>query len=213
MLNIIFLLLFINFKRHLIVKNFGYNIGLYTQKLSTNNLLISEDVSNYIAKDMYRCLKNKNIKNSKVLLQRRLLISYILVKFLYLSSILFQLWLLDYFFQDEYYKESTNFKDLKLTNLQRFPRIIFCKLDLQTLYDYQRHWVQCILTDSVYIEKAYLIIKCWLFFLALLNVLSLLYYTQFMFEIARKIYINSMLKYEDEMKVGDETLDKLLTVD
>ena len=76
--------------------------------------------------------------------------------------------------------------ETRFANLERFPRIVFCKLDLQNLYDYQRHWVQCILPDNIYIEKAYIIVLYWLYFLYCLNVLSVLYYLQFIFPVFRK---------------------------
>ena len=142
--------------------------------------------------------------------QAWLFFSYILVKCLYGFSIIFQIWFLNYVFQDEYHRESDiQLIETRLTNLQRFPRIIFCKLDLQTLYDYQRHWVQCILPDNIYIEKAYIFVMYWLYFVLILNVFSIVYYFIFIIYGFRS-YINSRIKNEE---IDVEELTNFMTVD
>ncbi len=135
---------------------------------------------------------------------------------MYGLSIFFQIWFLNYVFQDEYHRESNNqLIETRITNLQRFPRIIFCKLDLQTLYDYQRHWVQCILPDNIYIEKAYIIVLYWLYFVFSLNCVSIVYYFQFTFYPFRKSYLQSRVKNEeinaDEL-ISSMTLDSILAL-
>ena len=130
---------------------------------------------------------------------------------MYGLSIFFQIWFLNYVFQDEYHRESNNqLIETRITNLQRFPRIIFCKLDLQTLYDYQRHWVQCILPDNIYIEKAYIIVIYWLYFVFILNFVSIFYYLQFYFDAFRKSYLESRVKNEE---INAEKLTSLMTLD
>ena len=137
---------------------------MYVEKIKSDKSLVSEKVSDYIAVDIARCLKINNCKNlkenSKFFSQPWLYISYIAVKCLYGISIIFQIWFMSYIFQDEYNRGSgIGFFETSLTIEERFPRVIFCKIDIKTLYDFQRHWVQCVLPDNIYIEKVHLLKK------------------------------------------------------
>ncbi len=96
--------------------------------------------------------------------------------------------------------------------LERFPRIVFCKLDLQTLYDFQKHWVQCILPENIFLEKTFLIIIYWLCFVFILNFLSIIFYLRFIFNYFRKSYICSRLEQEDQ-DVDGEALSKFMSLD
>jgi hypothetical protein len=78
------------------------------------------------------------------------------------------------------------------------------------LYDYQRHWVQCILPDNIYIEKAYIIVIYWLYFVSILNVVSIFYYLQFYFGAFRKSYLHSRVNNEE---INVDKLNSLMTLD
>ena len=200
------------------VKVFGYNIGLYVEKIKSDKSLVSEKISDYIATDIYRCLnlgnlRSGNKKNSNFFSQSWLFFCYILIKGLYGVSILFQIWFLSFSFRDEYKTDtSMDFFRMSLTYKERFPRVIFCKFDLKNLYDYQRHWVQCVLPDNVYIEKAYIIIINWLWVLFILNALSLIYYLSYILKIHRKFYINSKLNGHNHELFDMMTVDSVLAL-
>ena len=169
--------------------------------------------------DILRCLdfkKPRNFKdNAKFFSQSYLFLSYIGVKILYGLSILFQIWFLSFVFQDEYKRDfNIGFFETSLTVEERFPRVIFCKIDLLTTYDIQRHWVQCVLPDNVYIEKAYIIIVNWLYVIFILNVLSLIFHLQFIFKRFRNTFILSKLNEDDnELSIDGDEFTDMFTVD
>jgi innexin len=110
-----------------------------------------------------------------------IVISYFLVKFLYLAVALGQLVLLNYWFKDVYYSEigwPTLFGDYNWRLTERFPRMTLCNFDVYQLTDKQTHWIQCTLPINLYIEKIYLIIWFWLWLLLgiiTLNILNYIY--------------------------------------
>jgi hypothetical protein len=87
--------------------------------------------------------------------------------------------MLNYWLRDHHYQLDTKEKlffgkqNWKLS--ERFPRMTLCKFDVFVqLNDKQAHWLQCTLPMNIFIEKIYIGIWFWLWFLLGVTTLGIL---------------------------------------
>lgn len=111
-------------------------------------------------------------------------ITYLLVKLCYAFIALLQIYVLNYFFKDDYYSNLGVFSfffgphNWKFT--ERFPRMTLCKFQVYILNDQQTHWMQCTLPINIYIEKMYWIVGIWCIFLFFITIVNFIRYVMFL---------------------------------
>lgn len=153
----------------------------------------SDSNTDYVASHMYECLVvRKNYRHrgqfKSILVDRMnfknwntsyIFTLHIFIKLIYASLAFIQLILLNYWLTD-YHKEKTlnqilfGHNNWKLT--QRFPRMTMCRFNVYIQgYESQKHWLQCTLPINIYIEKLYLIVWFWLWFVLITTSLNIFY--------------------------------------
>lgn len=182
----------------------GFDIKNYVRELQKGQ----KNPVNYVVTHMRECnafrrsyvsrgIVKKAINGTKVYASGIYLsISYLFVKFLYALIAIMQIYILNYFFKDDYYSNLGFWSFLfgphnwKLT--ERFPRMTLCKFQVYILNDQQTHWMQCTLPINIYIEKMYFIVGIWciiLFCITVYNFIRYLYFLSF----SRGAYIQKRL--------------------
>ena len=126
-----------------------------------------------------------------------LFLCQLFVKTLYLLLALLQIVILNYWLRD-HHNDSNNsniffgFYDWNLSD--RFPRMTLCKIDVYIqMNDKQIHWLQCALPMNLFIEKIYVGIYVWLWFLILVITFGLLYTILKATPVYRKNFIKKRL--------------------
>ncbi|RNA11649.1 innexin unc-9-like isoform X6 [Brachionus plicatilis] len=169
------------------------------QNDSEEIILVTEQIEKIILK------KNKN--SSKLFNNGfYLAFSYLLTKILYLSSIIFQFYVINNWFMDEHYRSYNWIFGSHLFNLtDRFPHMTLCKYEVFILNDLQTHWLQCVLPLNVYLRKAILIIYFWLIFLFCLIVGNMIDYIMYLRN-GKKLFVNLI---QDE-KINEDNTNEIL---
>lgn len=125
--------------------------------------------------------------------------SYLLLKFLNLLNVIFQIIMLHFIFGAEFYKYGLDFLSKLLTQQDpyelstQFPILTFCDFYVHQNMR-QIHWntVQCILSINILIEKIYVIIWFWLVILLVVTLFNLLSWS---FEMILPGRIEFLFKY------------------
>lgn len=127
---------------------------------------------------------------------------YVFVKLLYITSILMQLFLLNYWLRDEHYKNHSLFGWHNWKLSERFPRMTLCKFEVYQMTASQPHWVQCTLPINIYNEKIYVFLWFWLLFLLVLFIYDL-FRTVFFMIFPGRFLTNILDKEKRSYEVND----------
>ena len=143
-----------------------------------------------------------------------LIVTYLVIKCLYLLNVLGQLFLLDAFLGVPFHSYgidvirgivkvgsdwSTSPSDPMSS--ARFPRITMCDLKVRRLGAVHRYNVQCVLPINLFNEKIFLFVYFWMIFVAALTLYSLVVWiVRFAVGNARRQYIKRHLKFVDKLK-------------
>jgi len=188
----------------------GFDIKNYVRELRKGNGDGKKDPAGYVVTHMNECSSFRTSYTSRGLVKRTLQdswfnffnngiylsMSYLLVKLMYAAVALLQIFVMNYWFRDDYYGNSSKLSFLfgphnwKLS--ERFPRMTLCKFHVYILNDQQKHWMQCTLPINIYIEKMYYITGIWCIILFFLTMFSFFQYAFFMC-FSRKKFIEKRL--------------------
>ncbi|CAF3362030.1 unnamed protein product [Rotaria socialis] len=133
----------------------------------------------------------------------KLVYTYIFVKLLYIGNAIGQLLCLNLFMGDGFTFYGIKMiqrwlNGLPLSDEQRFPRISICEISIRALGDnIQRYNVQCLLPINIYNEKVFLVIWCWLVFVAIASIYGLFKWFFYLSSCARINFIRRFLKAND----------------
>ncbi|CAF1074323.1 unnamed protein product [Rotaria sordida] len=125
---------------------------------------------------------------------------YILVKLLYITNAIGQLFLLNIFMGNRLHLYGFEvlqklFHGQKIEAIEKFPRITMCRFILRTLGDnIQPYDVQCLLPMNIYNEKIFLIIWFWLAFVSIISIYGLVKWLYYFTLKSRKNFIRRFLK-------------------
>ena len=132
---------------------------------------------NYIHRGMLKSFLFNRF-TSTALTTSYLFFCHIFVKILYLILTLLQIFMLNYWLRDHHYDISDNLilGSAKWKLSERFPRMTLCKFDVFVhMNDKQNHWLQCTLPMNIFIEKIYIAIWFWLWFLLAMITIGIFY--------------------------------------
>jgi len=143
-----------------------------------------------------------------------LIITYTIVKCLYLANVVGQLFLLDAFLGVPFHsygidavrgivEVGSDWSSAASTPLSsaRFPRITMCDLKVRRLGAIHRYNVQCVLPINRFNENIFLFLYFWLLFVAALTFYSLvLWIVRFAVANSRRNYVKRHLKFVDKLK-------------
>ncbi|CAF0807425.1 unnamed protein product [Adineta steineri] len=125
---------------------------------------------------------------------------YILVKLLYITNAIGQLFLLNIFMGSKFHLYGLEilqkwFYGQDIESLERFPRITMCRFSIRTLGDnIHPYEVQCLLPVNIYNEKIFLVIWFWLAFVSIGSIYGLIKWFRYFTLKSRKNFIRRYLK-------------------
>uniref|UniRef100_A0A0N5B7R1 Innexin n=1 Tax=Strongyloides papillosus TaxID=174720 RepID=A0A0N5B7R1_STREA len=91
-----------------------------------------------------------------------------------------------------------------------FPRVTFCDLETRDLGQSRKHTLQCILPYNMFIEKIYIFLWIFFFFMIIVSVLNLFYWLYRIFNRESKYkMVKSALKIQDDPKIRSATRDDI----
>ena len=123
-----------------------------------------------------------------------LVLLYHLIKILYITNVIGQLFLLNAFLGTSYHLYGFEVLEQMLkgkdwTTSDRFPRVTFCDFKIRVLGNVQRYTVQCTLPANLFNEKIFLFIWFWFVFVAAATCGS------FVLWMANSIYFPQQVRY------------------
>lgn len=133
---------------------------------------------------------------------------YLFVKLIFLSNVLFQLFLIDRFLGAEYhlygFQMVADFvSGADRVPARRFPRVTLCDFEIRQMGNIHRHTVQCVLPINLFNEMIYLFLWFWFFALALLNLIGLATWIwNIRFRFRRTRYVRKQLKIMGKLDRG-----------
>lgn len=161
------------------------------------------------------CVTMRHILSAKLcfLCGRRygnyLVCTYILMKLLYISNAIGQLFMLNAFLATDY-----NFYGFQVvedmihggwTESKRFPRVTMCDFDIRQMTNKHHYSIQCVLPINLFNEKIYIFLWFWLVFVSVVTCFSLVSWLQhMMFPSSRIHYIRKFLKVMDRIGSGPD---------
>ncbi|XP_050418388.1 innexin unc-9 isoform X2 [Patella vulgata] len=162
------------------------------------------------------CVKLRHILSAKLSLLcgkrygNYLVAVYLLMKVLYISNAVGQLFMLNAFLGTEY--NVYGFQILEdliegtdWTASHRFPRVTLCDFDIRQLANVQRHTVQCVLPINLFNEKIYIFMWFWFVFAAVMTCYSFVVWLWHMvFPTSRMQYVKKFLKIMDRLGSGPD---------
>nr|AFC34070.1 INX10 [Hirudo verbana] len=131
---------------------------------------------------------------------------YLFIKFIMLTNVLAQLFLLDSFMGIDshaygFHVLASVLQGDDWTTSPRFPRITMCDLKVRRLGNVQRYTVQCVLPINLFNEKIYLFIWFWMIFVVIATAASLLtWILRIIFRVDRYRYVKKHLKLADKIQ-------------
>lgn len=190
----------------------GFDLKNYVRELKKDS---KKDPARYVVTHMKECSNFRISYQGRGALKKALSINpfnngiylsicYLSIKFLYAMVALLQIFILNYWFRDDYYSQlsflSFYFGPHNWRFTERFPRMTLCKFQVYILNDQQTHWMQCTLPINIYIEKMYYIIGIWCIILFVITMVSFFRYIIFLVTSRNRYVQNLLIKTEnDEM--------------
>lgn len=192
----------------------------------------------YVVRHMDRCLDNQRETRHSFCIRLRHILSanlsllcgrrygnylvavYFLVKILYISNVIGQLFLLDSFLGSGYriygwqvLEDLIEGKDW--TASRRFPRVTLCDFEIRQLPNLNRYTVQCVLPINLFNEKIYIFLWFWLVFVSILSCYSFAsWIVHMIFPTTRIQYVRKFLKIMDRIgTTPDKKLANRFTVE
>lgn len=139
---------------------------------------------------------------------------YMLVKIMYLSNTLLQLYLLNVFLGTSYHMYGIQvatqiLTGQNITSTERFPKVTLCDFEIRELGNVHKHTVQCVLPINMFNEKIFLFIWFWYALLSLGTFGSMVAWLgKTLFRLDQMSFIKGHLKSSDSITKHD---DKRLT--
>jgi len=147
-----------------------------------------------------------------------LIITYLVIKCLYLVNVVGQLFLLDAFLGLPFHSYGIDVirgivevgadwssSPSTILSSARFPRITMCDLKVRRLGAVHRYNVQCVLPINLFNEKIFLFLYFWMLFVAALTLYSLiLWIIRFAVGNGRRQYVKRHLRFVDKLKDDHE---------
>lgn len=123
--------------------------------------------------------KREASKRGRCLHGNHLMISYLVVKLLYILNVVGQLWILNVFLGTDFYLYGIEVmgrmvKGEDWTTSNRFPRTALCDFKIRVVGNIRRHTVQCSLPTNLLNEMFFIILWFWYFFVLAVTATSLL---------------------------------------
>ncbi|KAL3855097.1 hypothetical protein ACJMK2_014327 [Sinanodonta woodiana] len=182
----------------------------------------------YVVRHMDRCLDNQRESRHTCCVSVRHFLSaklsilcgkrygnfligvYFMIKILYISNVIGQLFLLNAFLGIEYniygfqvIEELIEGKDWSASH--RFPRVTLCDFQIRQFQNIHRYTVQCVLPINLFNEKIYIFLWFWFVFVSIFTVYSLVSWIWHMvFPAARMMYVRKFLKIMDRIGTGPD---------
>jgi len=142
-----------------------------------------------------------------------LIITYLVIKFMYLINVVGQLFLLDAFLGLPFHSYGLDVirgivevgadwstSPSAVLSSARFPRITMCDLKVRRLGAVHRYNVQCVLPINLFNEKIFLFLYFWMIFLAALTLYSLIMWIiRFAVGNGRRQYVKRHLRFVDKL--------------
>lgn len=192
----------------------------------------------YVVRHMDRCLDNqretrhaccvtlRHVLSAKLnlLCGRRygnyLVAVYLLMKILYISNAVGQLFLLNSFLGTDYHIYGFQVlndlvKGTDWSPSRRFPRVTLCDFEIRQLNNIQWYTVQCVLPINLFNEKIYIFLWFWLVFVSMVTCYSFVSWLWHMLFPATRIqYIRKFLKIMERVSGGpDKKLANRFTIE
>ncbi|XP_059164247.1 innexin unc-9-like isoform X2 [Physella acuta] len=182
----------------------------------------------YVVRHIDRCLDNqresrhrccvtlRHILSAKLslLCGRRygnyLIATYLVMKVLYISNAIGQLFMLNAFLATEYNLYGFQvlddlIKGSEWTASKRFPRVTMCDFSIRQMTNSHHYSVQCVLPINLFNEKIYIFLWFWLVFVSVLTSYSLMSWLwQMVFPSSRIHYVRKFLKIMDRIGSGPD---------
>jgi len=147
-----------------------------------------------------------------------LIITYLVIKSLYLVNVVGQLFLLDAFLGLPFHSYGVDVlrgvvevgadwskSSSTLLSSSRFPRITMCDLKVRRLGAVHRYNVQCVLPINLFNEKIFLFVYFWMMFVAALTLYSLIMWiVRFTIGNGRRQYVKRHLRFVDKLRSEHE---------
>ena len=168
-----------------------------------------EKAMDYMTTRMFRFLKQKG---DNLIRGNDLVIVYLIFKLVYISHMVFQIFLLNIFLGSDYanYGIEVMMKLLQgknLMNSKRFPRITMCDFKIRILGNLQRYTVQCALPINLYNEIIFIFIWFWFIMVTFVSAYS------FCFFLWKAVYMRGKIRFVEAriesglVKRGGDTID------
>ena len=162
------------------------------------------------------CVKLRYVLSTKlsILCGRRygnyLLSVYFMLKALYITNAIGQLFILNAFLSTDY--NLYGFQVLRdlisgvdWSESPRFPRVTMCDFEIRQMTNTHRYSVQCVLPINLFNEKIYIFLWFWLVFVSFLTCSSLASWVwHMMFPTSRIHYVRKFLKIMDRLRSGPD---------
>lgn len=136
---------------------------------------------------------------------------FILVKSLYLTNAISQLFILNTFLGTDYHIYGYEVL-VKLAQKQdftfsaRFPRITLCDFEIRQLGNIHRHTVQCVLPINLFNEKIYIFVWFWFVFVALATTIGLVtWIARSAFRMDQVRFVKNHLKALDKLQGKEDS--------
>ncbi|KAH3754631.1 innexin unc-9-like [Dreissena polymorpha] len=183
----------------------------------------------YVVRHLDRCLDNQRESRSTCCVSLRHFLSaklsilcgkrygnflvgvYFIVKILYITNAIGQLFLLNEFLGQDYnlfgfqvLDDLINGKD-DWTASHRFPRVTLCDFQIRQFNNIHRYTVQCVLPINLFSEKIYIFLWFWFVFCSVLTCYSLANWVwHTVFPTARMQYVRRLLRVMGSISTGPE---------